>query len=223
MNVRTRGQLGAATGIAAVVLLGVNFIIGLSPDPPDLNAPVAPVAAYVAQNQDALQVQILLTSLAMLFFLWFLGSVRVGIRVAEGGSGRLAGVASGGGIVGVTFVLAAMLFYAAATLHPGLVLPQVTHTLVDLGALSLSIGTCAFAVMFLAVAAVTLVDGGLHKALGWLSLIAGLLTLIGLVSVFNDDGIFAADGAFGYWVRYGAFGLWTLCMSVALIDAAPKR
>ena len=135
----------------------------------------------------------------------------------------LAGVASGGGIVGVTFVLAAMLFYAAATLHPGLVLPQVTHTLVDLGALSLSIGTCAFAVMFLAVAAVTLVDGGLHKALGWLSLIAGLLTLIGLVSVFNDDGIFAADGAFGYWVRYGAFGLWTLCMSVALIDAAPKR
>src|SRR4029079_11595963 len=100
MNVRTRGQLGAATGIAAVALLGVNFIIGLSPDPPDLNAPVAPVAAYVAQNQDALQVQILLTSLAMLFFLWFLGSVRVGIRVAEGGSGRLAGVASGGGLVG---------------------------------------------------------------------------------------------------------------------------
>jgi hypothetical protein len=223
MKSRTREQLGAATGLAVVALLGVNFIIGLSPDPPSLDAGVAPVAAFVAQNKDALRVEILLTSLSMLFFLWFLGSVRVAGRTAEGGAGRLSGLASGGGIVGATFVLLAMVFYAAASLHPGLVLPGITHTLVDLGALCLGMGTAAFAVMYLGVAVVTLMDGGLPKAIGWLSLLAGALALIGLVAVFNDDGIFAADGAFGYWARYGAFVLWTLCVSVELVQNPPKR
>jgi hypothetical protein len=223
MKSRTREQLGAATGLAVVALLGVNFIIGLSPDPPSLDAGVAPVAAFVAQNKDALRVEILLTSLSMLFFLWFLGSVRVAVRNAEGGAGRLSGLASGGGIVGATFVLLAMVFYAAASLHPGLVLPGITHTLVDLGALCLGMGTAAFAVMYLGVAVVTLMDGGLPKVIGWLSLVAGALALIGLVAVFNDDGIFAADGAFGYWARYGAFVLWTLCVSVVLVRNPPKR
>jgi hypothetical protein len=223
MTSRTREQLGAATGLAVAALLGVNFIIGLSPEPPSLDAGVAPVAAFVAQNKDALQVEILLTSLSMLFFLWFLGSVRVAVRNGEGGAGRISGLASGGGIVGATFVLLAMVFYAAASLHPGLVLPGITHTLVDLGALCLGMGTAAFAVMYLGVAVVTLMDGGLPKVIGWLSLIAGALALIGLVAVFNDSGIFAADGAFGYWARYGAFVVWTLVVSVALIQNPPKH
>ncbi|MDX6617533.1 MAG: hypothetical protein QOD60_2624 [Solirubrobacterales bacterium] len=224
MDTRTREQLGAATGLAAVALLGVNFIIGLSPKPPSLNAGVAPVAAFVAQNKDALHVEILLTSLSMLFFLWFLGSVRVAVRNGEGGAGRISGIVSGGGIVGAAFVLLAMVFYAAASLHPGLVLPGITHTLVDLGALCLGMGTAAFAVMYLGVAVVSLMDGGgLPKLIGWLSLIAGALALVGLVAVFNDDGIFAADGAFGYWARYGAFVLWTLVVSGMLVQNPPKR
>jgi hypothetical protein len=224
MDTRTREQLGAATGLAAVALLGVNFIIGLSPEPPSLNAGVGPVAAFIANNKDALHVEILLTSLSMLFFLWFLGSVRVAVRNGEGGAGRISGIVSGGGIVGAAFVLLAMVFYAAASLHPGLVMPGITHTLVDLGALCLGMGTAAFAVMYLGVAVVSLMDGGgLPKSIGWLSLIAGALALIGLVAVFNDDGIFAADGAFGYWARYGAFVLWTLVVSVALVQNPPKR
>ena len=223
MDKRTRAQLGAGAGIVTVVLLGVNFIIGLSPDPPDLNSAVAPVNQYVVQNQDALRVEILLTSLSMLFFLWFLGSVRVAVRAGEGGSGRLSGVASGGGIVGAAFVLMAMIFYATATLHPLLTGPAITHTLVDMGVLSLAIGTSAFAVMYFAVGIVTLLDGGLSKLLGWLSMIAGVLAAVGLVTVFSDNGIFAADGAFGYWARYGVFVLWTLCVSVFLIEGAPKR
>jgi hypothetical protein len=101
--------------------------------------------------------------------------------------------------------------------------PAITHTLVDMGALCLAMGTSAFAVMYLAVGVVTLLDGGLSKVLGWLSLLAGLLAVIGLVTVFSDNGLFAADGAFGYWARYGIFVLWTLCTSVFLIEGAPRR
>lgn len=222
MDTRTREQLGAATGLVTVALLGISFIIGLSPQPPDLNAGVAPVAAFIQQNQDALRVQVLLNSLSMLFFLWFLGSVRAGIRGAEGGAGRVSALASGGAIVGVAMILLANIFIAAATLHPGLVLPGITHTLVDLSSLSIGIGGAAFAVFFIGVAAAILYDGGLPGWLGWLALLTGLLAAVGLVTVFSDNGIFAADGAFGYWARYGGFVLWTLCASIYLV-ASPNK
>jgi hypothetical protein len=222
MDTRTREQLGAATGLVTVALLGVSFIIGLSPDPPDLNAGVAPVAAFVAANKDALRVEVLLNSVAMLFFLWFIGSIRAGIRGAEGGAGRVSALASGGAIVGVAFVLLSNIFIAAATLHPGIVLPGITHTLVDLSSLSIGIGASAFAVFFIGVAAAVVYDGGLPKWLGWLSLLVGLLAAVGLVSVFSDNGIFAADGAFGYWARYGGFVVWTLCASAYLVANPPK-
>jgi hypothetical protein len=223
MDTRMREQLGAATGLVTVALFGVSFIIGLSPEAPDLNAPVAQVAAFVAANKDALRVEVLLNSVAMLFFLWFIGSVRAGIRGAEGGAGRVSALASGGAIVGVAFVLLANIFIAAATLHPGIVLPGITHTLVDLSSLSIGIGASAFAVFFIGVAVATVYDGGLPKWLGWLSLLAGLLAAVGLVTVFTDEGIFAADGAFGYWARYGAFIVWTLCASAYLVASPPKR
>ena len=223
METRTREQLGAATGLVTVALLGISFIIGLSPKPPDLNAPVAPVAAFMAQNKDALRVEVLLNSLAMLFFLWFLGSVRAGLRGAEGGAGRVSGIASGGALVGVAFVLLANVFIAAAILHPGLVAPGITHTLVDLSILSLGIGASAFAVFFIAVAVATMFDGGLSDLVCWLAMLAGLVIAVGLVSVFSDSGIFAGDGAFGYWARYGAFVVWTAVASVSLIVNPPKR
>lgn len=223
MDTRIREQLGAATGLVTVALLGVSFIIGLSPQPPDLNAPVAPVANFIAVNQDALRVEVLLNCIAMLFFLWFIGSVRAGIRGAEGGAGRVSALASGGAIVGVAFVLLANIFTAAATLHPGIVLPGITHTLVDLSALSIGIGASAFAVFFIGVAVATLYDGGLPKWVGWLAFLAGLLAAAGLVTVFSDDGIFAADGALGYWARYGVFVVWTLCTSAYLVANPPKR
>jgi hypothetical protein len=225
MDTRTRERMGAATGLVSAALLVVSFVIGLSPDPPSLSAPPLPVAAYVVQNQDALQVQVFLNSLAMLFFLWFLGSVRAGLRTAEGGAGRVSAIASGGALVGVGFVLLGNLFTAAATLHPQFSTIALIHTLSDLDALSIGLGTAAFAVFFLAVAVTTLMDGGLPKILGWLALIVTALAAVGLVTVFSDQGVFAADGAFGFWARYAAFVIWVAVTSVVLISSppAPRR
>ena len=95
MKDRTREQLAAATGLVTAVLFGISFVIGLSPEPPDLNAPTAAIAGFVVANQDALRVEVLLNTVAMLSFLWFLGSVRAGLRTAEGGAGRVSAIASG--------------------------------------------------------------------------------------------------------------------------------
>src|SRR5687768_15492212 len=208
MSIRTREQLGAGTGIIAALLLGVSFVIGLSPNPPDLDAGPLQVARYVALNEDALQVQVLLNSLAMLFFLWFLGSVRANARTAEGGAGRVSAISSGGALVGAGFVLLANVFVGTAAYRPLETPPEITRTLIDLSTISLGIGAAAFAVFFLAVGVVSVLDGGLPKALGWFAVAAAAAAVIGVVTIFTTTGVFAGDGAFGYWLRYAAFTLW---------------
>lgn len=223
MKNRTREQIGAATGLATAVLFGISFVIGLSPDVPSMDDSAVAVADYVAQNQDAIQVQVLLNSLAMLFFLWFLGSVRAGLRTAEGGAGRVSAIASGGGLVGTGFVLLAQVFAATAALRPGETDPGVTRLLIDLDQLSIGLGAAAFAVFFWAVAVATLMDGGLPKVLGWLAAIAAAAAAVGVVTIFTTEGVFAADGAFGFWARYAAFVAWVAVASIMLIASPPAR
>jgi hypothetical protein len=222
MDTRLREQLGAAAGLVTALLFGVAFVIGLKPTPPKLDEGALPIASFVVQNQDALRVELLLNTVAMLFFLWFLGSVRAGLRTAEGGAGRVSAIASGGGLVGAAFVLLASVFLAAAALQPAATPPALTRALIDLQALSVGIGASAFAVFFLAVAGATLMDGGLPKWIGWLSVVAALSAAIGVVTGFSNHGIFAADGAFGFWVRYAVFVVWTAIVSAYMVASAPK-
>jgi hypothetical protein len=223
MKDRTREQMGAATGLVTALLFGISFVIGLSPEPPNMDDSAVAVATYVAENQDAIQVEILLNTLAMLAFLWFLGSVRAGLRGAEGGAGRVSGIASGGGLVGAGFIILAQVFAAAAALRPDETDPVITRTLVDLQLLSIGLGAAAFAVFFFAVAAAALLDGGLPKVLGWLAVIAGAAAAVGVVTIFSTEGVFAADGAFGFWVRYAAFVAWVAVASVLLVLTPPRR
>lgn len=223
MNDRTREQLGAASGLLVALLFGISFVIGLSPEPPDMSDSAVAVATYVSQNQDAIRVEILLNTVAMFAFLWFLGSVRAGLRGAEGGAGRVSGIASGGGIVGATFIIAAQVFAAVAALRPEQTDPGLTRALVDLQLISIGLGAAAFAVFFLAVASASLIDGGLPKVLGWLAVVAGAAAAIGVVTIFSTDGVFAADGAFGFWVRYAAFVAWVGVASALLVINPPKK
>jgi len=223
MTDRTREQLGAASGLVVAVLFGISFVIGLSPEPPNMSDSAVSVATYVSQNQDALRVEILLNTLAMFAFLWFLGSVRAGLRGAERGAGRVSGIASGGGIVGATFVIAANVFAAVAALRPGETDPGITRALVDLQAISIGLGAAAFAVFFFAVAAASLYDGGLPRVAGLLAAVAGVAALVGVVTIFTTDSVFAADGAFGFWVRYAAFVAWVAVASVLLLMNPPGR
>jgi hypothetical protein len=219
MNIRTRERLAAGTGIVSAALLAVSFVIGLSPEPPDLDAGPLAFAKYAAANEDAIQVQVLLNVLAMLFFLWFLGSIRATARTAEGGAGRVSAIASGGALVGVGFVILANVFAATAVYRSDNA-PELTRLLIDLETMSIGVGAAAFAVFFLAIAVGSILDGGLPKALGWFALAAAIIATIGVVTHFSTTGVFAGDGAFGYWARYAAFVVWVAIASVVVYAAA---
>jgi hypothetical protein len=78
-------RYGAATGIAFVVLMVVSFIV--MPTPPDLDAPVGEWAGYYAEDQNAINTALVLVSVALFFFVWFLGTLVSALRGRRGARG----------------------------------------------------------------------------------------------------------------------------------------
>lgn len=115
-------RVGAGTGLVAAGFMLASFgVLEVAALPTGEGA----MAAWYAD--DAKRAQLLtswyLVALGAVFSLWFLGELRAVIRAAEGGEGRLATTAFGGGIVSVTlFVLGSALLgpVAAAMTRPGL-------------------------------------------------------------------------------------------------------
>jgi hypothetical protein len=209
-----------------VVLFAAGFVVFLTAEPteapriPDI-AHAADATAYVSEHQDALKVQLLLNTLAVLAFVWFLGSLWSRLRAAEGGSARVSAIASAGGIIGASALLAGFVFEAAAVVIPTGV--DVT-TLYVLSAMSIGLGGAAFMVFFLAAGKVILQTGALPVAVGVLALLAAAASALGLISIFADEGVFnPATGAFGFWVRFGAFVIWIAIASAAVVASVGAR
>jgi hypothetical protein len=113
MNSSRWERIGAATGIGSVVLIVVGFFAG--PESPDQDkSPQAFVNFWLdSGNRSRNYLTMGLIAGGLLLFLWFLGSLRVALRRAEGDPGRLAGVAFGGGVAFAVLMLGAGTMFAA--------------------------------------------------------------------------------------------------------------
>ena len=105
-----------------------------------------------------------------------------------------------------------------------LLIPAASPVLYALSAVSLALGGAAFTVFYVAAGKVIIKTGALSPAIGALALVAAIAVALGFVAVLADSGIFnAATGAFGYWVRFGAFVIWPFIASVALTAAVGSK
>jgi hypothetical protein len=121
----------------------------------------------------------LISALAMVPFLWFLGVLRSTLRVAEGGTGRLAATAYAGGIVLVGFALVDSALQFATADSVGDVPPNVTQTLSVLYSdffLGFPVG---FGTLMLASALVLLRTRVMPRWLGWFALVLGIAAFLG--------------------------------------------
>jgi hypothetical protein len=174
-------QLAAATGIMFVLLQLASLPVMGSV--PALDDPTSEIRDYLVDDGGNVLLAATLLALAAFFFLWFLGSVRALLRVAEGGEGRLSAVAFGGGVVTITLAVAAILPTVAlawddtaARADEGLL-----HAVWNLNTLALvPIGTTS-GVFTLAVAVVILRTRVLPVWLAWIGVVA---TVLGVISVF---------------------------------------
>jgi hypothetical protein len=221
MDQNRREQLGAASGIVAVILILASFVFGID-EPPGFNDSADQVANFVADNRSELQATTALTLLAGVFVIWFLGSLSQALRRAEGsGPGRLAPIAFAGGILAFAFAGVGTGLQWATAYHEGLD-PLVIQALWDSGnILFLFAAGAGFAILVGASSVVALTTGALPRLLGWYGALLALYTIVvATLTPFADTGALSpSDGALGFIAFFG-FLVWILVTSIVLVRRA---
>lgn len=213
-------KYGAATGIASVVLMVVGFLI-VTPAPPGLDAPAQEWTTYFSEHQDAVNTGVILVTLALLAFIWFLGTLVSALRVASG-SPRLPTIAFGGGLLSVATLFIGLSAIAAAAHRPDTTTPEITQALNDVFVLAAVPAVAGLAAFFGATALVILRFRLLPDWVGWLSAVAAVVQFFAFGVLFTDTGAFAGDGALGFMLPVGLALATTLALSIVLIQNVDK-
>jgi len=208
-------KYGAATGLIAVILLIVGFVI-VAPEPPDVSAPADEVSSYYVDEQDGIRASLLIVSVALFFFIWFLGSLTSTLRISSGNP-RLPTIAFAGGAIGAAMLMVTLTAFAAAAFRPDEVTPEITHAINDLGLMAAAPAAGALAALFGATALVILRGGALPEWLGWAAAVTAVTQLFPLGVLFTDDGAFAADGALGLIVPVITFIVTVGALSICIM------
>jgi hypothetical protein len=191
-------KYGAATGILAAILIFVGF--GVFGDFPAADAPAGEWASFYRDNQTQIQIGATIVGVGVFFLLWFLGSLRSAIAVAEGGDGRLASIAFGGGVACVGFFILGLTAFETAAYRPDVTAPQLTRALSDVGALVGAPAAAGFMALFGASAIAGYRHGAFPAPVAGFSALAAVCAPLAFGVAFTDSGVFAADGVLGLWV-----------------------
>jgi hypothetical protein len=120
-------RLAPLTGLVFTVAFVVIFLI--SSDTPDNDDPTSKWVSFYDKHDTREIIVTVIGSIAIVFFIWFAGTLRARLRAVEGSPGRISNTGFGGAILFAAGVLtfAALDFAAADTV--GDVPPQVTQTI----------------------------------------------------------------------------------------------
>jgi hypothetical protein len=216
-------RLGAATGLAAVALTVLAYLV--TPKAPDVDSPTTAVFIYFVRHQDAIHVGLALSAAALGAQLWFLASLRSAFAEAEGGQGRIASIVFGAGLAATVILFGELGTLAAAAAHPEETTPELTRALWDLGSLLVGGAAFAFAAVFAAAALGARRTRVRTRGLGQLAAAGAIASTLMVGRLFPDSGLFAADGLLGFVVPFVIYLVWTALASVQLIGRyqAPAR
>lgn len=209
----------ALTGVISMVLLAVGFLIVL-PKPPAPDASATTVGAYYVHHTDTIRISVMIVSVAVLFYVWFLGSLAAALRSAAG-SPRLPTVAFGGGIVGAVFLVIALTVTATAAYRPE-TNPELIRAFNDVGAMAGGTATGGFVALLVATGLVILRSRALPAWLGWLSVAGGVGNLGTFGLFFAKTGAFAPDGALGLYLPVAGFVIPIAALSIVLTQRAAQ-
>ena len=115
----TTGRLPRYAPLSGILAAGLAFaglaVVETSNSTPDDPTP-AQALAYIEAHGDAALLGAWLVAVGLVAFYWFLGSLRAALHEAEGGPGRLATTAFGGGLASAVLLVAAIAPMAATAL-----------------------------------------------------------------------------------------------------------
>jgi hypothetical protein len=214
-------QLGAASGIVAVILLVIGFAI-FGSDIPKMDDPVQDWQTFFTEHQNRVQTGMTIVGIGLFFFIWFLGSLRDAIAGAEGGGQRLASIAHGGGLVAVAALVVGAAAYVAASFHPLEAGPALTRAFADFAALVAAPAAAGFTALFAATAVAGYRLGALPAPVAGISATAAIGQLFAYPVAATDHGAFAPDGGIGLWVPFVTFAVAVLVISGTLMSRAGR-
>ena len=227
-NQRPWKESGAASGVVACVLFALSLLAFLRTDPsgdtpyPSIeNAQNAP--AYLAANLSSYRITILLTTLGLLMFLWFVGSLWSTLVQAEGDPSRGSTLVVIGAVLGSGMILVSCAMSYTAGLSTSPAQAEDVPTLYTAAAVAFAMGGAGICLFLFAVGKVVLRTGALGRWIGWLSLLAGLAASVAVIAPFWESGpLNPATGVFGRWLWWGVFVLWLLAVSINLTTRERK-
>ncbi|MDX6638128.1 MAG: hypothetical protein QOJ01_1639 [Solirubrobacterales bacterium] len=207
---------GAAGGIISVILFLVGFGM-VNSGAPSYDASGTAWAAHFADHATRIQIGLAVVSAGIFFFVWFLGSLRSTITAAEGGTGRLASIAYGAGLIGAGALLMAFTGVAVAAFRPDQLDPDLTRAFNDFGALAAGPAAAAFTAFSAATAIAGYRHGALPAPVAGFSALSAITQPLGLGVMFCTTGAFAADGVLGAIVPIITFAIAVLTASWTLM------
>ena len=171
-------QLAPLTGVAVPVLGLAGLIVLEGPaGRPEVDVAPGEFVTYFGEG-DAVILGSFLFMLSIVFFLWFLGSLRAALRTAEGRVGRLSAVAYGGGLATAVLMMGLPSVSVLGALDVEHLSPQAAKTIFLVGDVFLYPAAMTAAVLVAATGLVALRTAALPRWLAWLSLALGLWLLI---------------------------------------------
>jgi Domain of unknown function (DUF4386) len=183
MQRSSREWLVPLTGIAFFILLVVSFII--IGEPKDADHPPQEVAQWYLDNKDAAEIGAFISVVAAGFLIFFGAYLRKVLDAAAGGRSMLAVLPLVGlAIVGVGAAIDNMLIFVAAEAADNIPAPEIQtiQAIWDNDFLPLFLGVLVFN---WSVGIAVLQTGALPKWLGWLAIVAGVVSLAGPIGFFG--------------------------------------
>jgi Domain of unknown function (DUF4386) len=183
MERSSREWLVPLTGIAFFILLVVSFII--IGEPKDADHPPQEVAQWYLDNKDAAEIGAFVSVVAAGFLIFFGAYLRKVLDAAAGGRSMLAVLPLVGlAIVGVGAAIDNMLIFVAAEAADDIPAPEIQtiQAIWDNDFLPLFLGVLVFN---WSVGLAVLQTGALPKWLGWLAIVAGVVSLAGPIGFFG--------------------------------------
>ncbi len=179
--------------------------------------------AFLAANRGAILAQSMLFVISAGVFMWFLGSLRSFLIEAEGATGRLSTLAFAAGMIGYGLNVVGQAPQITLTLPSAAgMAPGSAAVLTDLGWVMLIVANIPLAVMFFAVAVVSLRTRVFPVWLGWLAVLAGAAAALLSFAVVDPSGPLAPQGWASY-LLYPASIVWLVPAATVMIRRIGRR
>jgi hypothetical protein len=206
-------QIGAARGIVFVMLqMASQALIQVGGAEPPFDAPAQTIVAFfMARNSQLFALGEYLSTLSLIAFLWFLGSLWTTLRRGEGEPTWLSFVAAASGLMIVAAVSAGGGWPLAVFRQAEGLDPQIARLLFDQGNFAFANAWVMLASLSLATGVVSIRTGALPRWLGW----AGVTIAVSLLAA---RAVWASSGL--VFVAFGLCYLWLIAISIVLIRRA---